>query len=142
MFYFIRFLLTSMLFYSIVSCNMVTNKTYIGEYQIDLSNSRLGKYQYVDSVFDLKLSIRNDRTFRFSKDVVFVYAQTGKWEVRRFSGIDIPVSYRCYFKFEGMLREDVLLPMDDKCDRVYFNLPMSKTDQKDQVELLVFKRVK
>jgi len=125
----------------LTSCSFFEKDRYVGEYELDLSASSLGKHESVDSVLDLKLSIRNDQTFRYSKNVVFVYAQSGTWELRKFSGIDIPTTYNCYFKFKGMAREDILLSMDGECNQVYFQRPMSRTDYKDQVELLVFRRI-
>lgn len=123
------------------SCSMNEDNKYLGNYTLDVNSSKLGKFGGVDSVLDLKLTLKKDYTFHFSKSVPFIFKENGTWEIKRVSGIDIPSSTRCYFNYGGNNREDVLLPMDEECNKVYFEYPLPKGTQEDQVPFLCFRKI-
>lgn len=136
-------IITMILATYIQSCNIPSVPQYVGVYQIDLTHSKLGQYEDVDSIRDLLLTIKADSTFEFSKDVPFLFCKNGTWKLEYKKPIDLPPFYKCYFDFEENPREEVLRPMKEDGEVIiecYFNSPVSKGDY-EQVELLVFKRV-
>lgn len=123
------------------SCTTIKVPKYVGEYQLDLINSKLGNYAIIDSIKDLKLTISKDSTFHFSKNAPFIFRQNGTWRMHRFEALDHPPKDECYFNYGGNNREDLLVPMDDGVLAFFFNFPLSKEDY-EQVQLLQFKRIK
>lgn len=123
-----------------LSCTTTSSPQYVGVYQIDLVESKLGTYAMIDSIRDLKLFIRKDSTFYFSKDVPFVFQQSGVWKMHHFEAIDHPPKDECYLYYGEDNREDVLMPKDDGVVEFFINTPLSKENQ-TQVELLHFKRI-
>lgn len=124
----------------IASCSMKNSK-YIGTYEIDTSLSKLDKFDNIDSIRNLKLYVRKDKTFEFSMDPPFIYKRSGTWELRKAPLGDVSVSPKCLFIYGKNDREDVLLPYDENYDRVYFNSPMAKGSYENQVKFLCFRRV-
>lgn len=136
-------IVTIILFVCIQSCKSIPIiPQYIGIYQIDLTHSKLGQYENVDSIQNLQLTIKADSTFEFSKDVPFIYSKNGTWKLEYIAPIDLPPFYRCSFNYGGNNREDDLLPIDENITGCYLKYPLSKGNQEQQVELLVFKRIK
>lgn len=134
-------IITMLLFVFMQSCQNTTVPQYVGVYQIDVVQSKLGQYENVDSIQDLQMTIKADSTFEFSKDAPFIYSKKGTWKLEYTEPIDLPPFYKCIFDFVGNPRQEVLRPMDEDITECYFNSPVSKGDYK-QVELLRFKRVK
>jgi len=135
-------IVTILLFVCMQSCKGTTHiPKYVGIYQIDVAQSKLGHYQDVDSVRDLQMIIKADSTFEFSKDVPFLFSKNGTWKLQYTQPIDLPPFYKCYFDFVNNPREEILRPMDDDIMGCYFNSPVSKGNF-PQVELLQFKRIK
>ena len=130
------------LFVCMQSCTHTTPvPQYVGVYQIDVAQSKLGEYANVDSIQNLQMTIKADSTFEFSKDVPFLSSKNGKWKLEYTEPIDLPPFYKCIFDFVGNPRQEVLRPMDEDIRGCYFNSPVSKGDYK-QVELLRFKRIR
>lgn len=143
----INMIITIMLFVSMLSCKTsIPIPQYVGVYQISLTKSNLGEYEYIDSIRDLQLIIKDDSSFEFSRDVPFIYSKSGTWRLEYTAPIDLPPFYKCIFDFEGSRRRHILRPMAISRDEkviieCYFNGPVSKDDYK-QVELLQFTRIK
>lgn len=130
------------LFVCMQSCKTTTPiPQYVGVYQIDVVQSKLGQYENVDSIRDLQLVIKADSTFEFSKDVPFILSKNGTWKLQYTAPIDLPPSYECHFDFGEISRRHILRPMDEDITECYFNSPVPKGDYK-QVELLRFTRIK
>ena len=110
---------------------------YVGVYQLDVNASKLGKY---DTIRDLKLTIKKDSTFEFSKDVPFIVSTRGTWEMKYVRPIDLPPSYDVRLFYSESLRSIALVPFDDGVFQFLINYPSPK-DSQQQVELLNFKRV-
>jgi hypothetical protein len=121
------------------SCTTVKTPQYVGLYQLNLAASKLGKYAAIDSIQYLKLSIRDDSTFEFSRDVPFLL-QKGTWIMRHFEPIDHPPLDKCFLNYGEKHREDVVIPIDEGINEFFINSPVAK-DSQEQVEVLQFKRV-
>lgn len=131
-----------MLFVCVQSCKSTPLiPQYVGIYKIDITNSKLGQYEYIDSIRDLQLIIKADSSFEFSRDVPFIFNKNGTWKLKYTAPIDLPPFYRCSFNYGGNNREDDLLPIDENITGCYLKYPLSKGDQEQQVELLQFTRI-
>lgn len=138
----INIIITIMLFVCVQSCKSTPLiPQYVGIYKIDITNSKLGQYEYIDSIRDLQLIIKADSSFEFSRDVPFIFNKNGTWKLKYTAPIDLPPFYRCSFNYGGNNREDDLLPIDENITGCYLKYPLSKGDQEQQVELLQFTRI-
>lgn len=110
---------------------------YVGVYQLDVTASKLGKY---DTIRDLKLTIKKDSTFEFSKDVPFIVSTRGTWEMKFVWPIDVPPYYDVRLFYSESPASDQLVPFDYGVFQFRISSPSPK-DSQQQAELLNFKRV-
>ncbi len=111
-------------------------KNSIGTYQLDISKSILKGYTKDSlTLATLKLFIKQDMTFTFSKSVAFIYDSCGTWEYEE-DGI---YSYnRIIYKHGDKINNQFGEPFKNEIE---FKMPCPKRD-KEQVDLLVFKKIK
>ena len=111
-------------------------KNSIGTYQLNITKSILKGYSKDSLTFStLKLFVNQDMTFSFSKAVDFIYDSCGTWEYEE-DGI---YSYnRIIYKHNDKINDQFGEPFKNEIE---FKMPCPKRD-KDQVDLLVFKKIK
>jgi hypothetical protein len=110
---------------------------YVGVYQLDVTASKLGKY---DTIKDLKLTIKKDSTFEFSKDVPFIVSTRGTWEMKYVRPLDLPPSYDVRLFYSESHGSNALVPFDEGVFQFRIDYPPPKLSQQ-QAEVLNFKRV-
>lgn len=109
----------------------------IGKYKLELGESKLGEYISDSlSLMSLELTLSQDSTFYFSKNVPFLFDSCGKWTVKE---VGIYGYNQLIYKKNSEFKNQIS-PCCYNGDRIQMKMPISQEGY-NQVELLVFRKV-
>lgn len=123
----------------VCSCGNPISRNYTGRYMLDIENSDLGIYKDSTQYHQLILTINEDSTYEFGKDIPFIIESYGRYGCEIKKGLINHKYVSCFLMYESTKRKNVFdgLYSDNE---IYFINPTPKKGAQ-YVNKLCFKRI-
>lgn len=127
-----------LIFVSISSCGELQMPNYTGRYMLDVANSELGIYKDSIQYHQLILTINEDSTYEFGKDVPFIRDIKGKYGCKIEIGLIYHQIPSCFLITSEEGIEDRLF---DYSHNVFYLLNIIPKEGKSKAKKLTFARI-